>query len=90
MAIAGGWTEYSTEITSDARNAFDDALKDRMGVTYVPLAVAEQTVAGTNYCFFCNAKTADAYPINSAVIVCIRKPIEGPAVVTKIHDVIAD
>lgn len=53
--ITGGWSEYSCEIDNEAKNVFEKAVTV-LGVSYQPVAVAKQVVAGLNYSFFCNAK----------------------------------
>jgi hypothetical protein len=38
---------------------FNKATSGFVGVKYTPNAVASQVVAGTNYCFLCDATVAD-------------------------------
>lgn len=82
MTIAGGWSEYSTHIPSELKAVFVEALKGRTGVSYSPIAVASQVVAGTNYRFFCNAHSVIPNATNYATIVCVHKPLRGDAEVT--------
>jgi len=77
--MPGGWTSYSTRISSDAQKAFDEALKGFTGVHYTPLAVASQVVAGMNYRFFCNAQVVYPDAPNYGALVQINKPLVGPA-----------
>lgn len=79
MTIPGGWSEYTTRVSMDARRAFDDALQGLAGVNYTPIAVAEQVVAGKNYRFFCNAHSVVPNPIYYAAIVEVHKPLNGSA-----------
>jgi len=83
----GGWTPYSTTISSDAQKVFDAVIKPLMGVHYTPLAVATQVVAGLNYRFFCNYKVVYPNSPNEAAIVEIYQPVQGTAHVTSIKKV---
>ena len=83
-STVGGWTIYSTTISSAAKKAFDDALKGLVGVGYEPLAVASQLVSGTNYRFFCNAKVVYPGAPNQAALVQIYQPAQGQAHITSI------
>lgn len=83
MTIPGGWSKYSSHISSEAKAAFDEALKGLAGVSYSPIAVAEQVVAGKNYQFFCNAHVVVPNPTNYAAIVSVHKPLSGDASVTE-------
>lgn len=75
--IAGGWTAYSTEISSEAKHAFETALKGLVGVKYTPLALASQVVEGVNYSFFCNALGVYPGATNEGAMVKIYKPLKG-------------
>jgi hypothetical protein len=82
MTIPGGWSKYSSHISSEAKTAFDEALKGLTGVSYSPIAVAEQVVAGKNYRFFCNAHSVIPNPTNYAAVVSVYKPLSGDAEMT--------
>lgn len=82
MTVAGGWSKYSTHISSEAKSAFDEALKGLTGVSYSPIALAEQVVAGKNYRFFCNAQSVIPNATNYAAIVSVYKPLSGDAEIT--------
>jgi hypothetical protein len=75
--IPGGWTAYSTQISDEAKKAFETAFKGFVGVNYTPLAVATQVVAGTNYSFFCNAKGVYPGAINEGAMILIYSPAGG-------------
>jgi hypothetical protein len=77
--MPGGWTAYSTTISSDAKKAFDEALKNLAGVHYTPLAVASQLVAGMNYRFLCDAQVVYPDAPHYAALIQIYKPLDGPA-----------
>ncbi len=87
MTNAGGWSVYTSDISSEAGTAFDQALKGQVGVTYAPVAVAQQVVEGMNYRFFCNASAAIQNPTNIAAIVSVFKPLNGPATLSGIAPV---
>lgn len=82
MPVAGGWSKYSTNISSEAKAAFEEALRGFTGVNYVPVAVAEQVVAGKNFRFFCNAQNVIPNATNYAAIVSVFKPLDGGAKIT--------
>lgn len=83
--ILGAYSAYTCEIDAPAKQAFEEALKDLLGVTYTPVAVSQQVVAGTNYRFFCNTESATRFPIMGSAIVSIYKPLEGSAHITGIQ-----
>ena len=58
----GGYTLLHP-VTGQEKQLFEKALKGIVGVGYEPLLAATQVVAGTNYCFICNATIPgkDAY-----------------------------
>lgn len=80
--LAGGWTSYSTQISKEAQNAFNEALKNHTGVHYTPLAVASQVVAGINYRFLCDAQIVYPDAPHYAAFVQIFKPLNGPAILS--------
>ncbi len=82
MTIPGGWSEYRTQISVEAQVAFDEAVARMIGVNYSLIAVAEQTVAGKNYRYFCNAKVPGPDRPNYAVIITVHKPLDGVAEIT--------
>lgn len=83
MSLDGGWSKFE-QVSSADRAAFNEALAGLSGVSYEPLVVSRQVVAGVNYDFFCNAKVvvpnANWYP----VMVQIYKPLKGKASITTI------
>jgi hypothetical protein len=82
MSIPGGWSQYTSSISSEAQSAFDEALKGFVGVKYTPVAVAEQVVAGKNFRFFCNASAVIPNAPNYGAILSISKLIGSPAELT--------
>ena len=73
----GGWSAFSSDISKDAQEAFDQAMKGWAGGEYTPVAVAQQVVAGMNYAFFCNSVSGEQRPTRSAAMVYIYQPLPG-------------
>jgi hypothetical protein len=71
----GGWTAYSTQISDDAKKAFEAV--NLLGVVYTPLAVATQVVAGMNYSFFCNALGVYPGATYEGAMILINSPAGG-------------
>lgn len=84
-SIFGGWSTYNCKIDEAAQIAFKEAMKDFVGVSYSPVAVAQQLVAGMNYKFFCNATPVVLHPFHYAAVVSVYKPLDKPAILTGIH-----
>lgn len=87
-AQPGSWTDFNFNISHDARKAFDAAMHGLVGVGYKPLAVATQVVAGTNYCFLCEATPVYPGATSYAAKVYIYQPLHGqhPHITQIIHD----
>ncbi len=85
--LVGAFSPYSCKISGEAEGAFKEALNGILGVTYSPVAVSQQVVAGMNYKFFCNTQAATRYPNNGAAIVSVYKALTGPAHITHIQEV---
>jgi len=83
--LVGAFSPYSCKISTEAMKAFDEAMKKILGVTYSPVAVSVQIVAGMNYKFFCNTVTSTRFPIQGTAIVSIYAPLEGESHVTHIQ-----
>ena len=60
--MPGGWAVYDS-VDQDANAVLEKAINKKVGVRYVPIAYAQQTVAGFNYCFICIAIPATADPV---------------------------
>ena len=82
--MVGGWTEYHTNISPEEMEVFETALGGLDGVTYYPLAVSTQVVAGMNYSFFCNAQVVYPNAPNEAAMVNIYNPLDGEPHITSI------
>ncbi|EHQ25201.1 hypothetical protein [Mucilaginibacter paludis] len=76
---AGTWSIYTCIIDEAAKLAFEEAMKGFVGVRHVPVAVSFQLKNGMNYKFFCNATPVVLHPNHFASIVCVYKPLNGPA-----------
>ena len=76
-ATPGGWSVskagYSF-LSRSQKNTFNKATKKLTGASYQPVALlAKQTVAGTNYVFLCQGKTATAKPTRAWYILTVSK-----------------
>lgn len=85
--LVGAFSPYTCKIDARAKDAFVEATKGLMGVSYEPVAVSQQLVAGMNYKFFCNSEAATQFPLNGAAIVSIYKPLDGPAMIHNIQPI---
>lgn len=81
----GAFSPYTCNISPQAQASFEEATKALLGVSYSPVAVSQQVVAGINYKFFCNSRSATAHPLQGAAILSIYQPLEGPAHITHIQ-----
>ena len=80
----GSWNAFNFNISHEARAIFDAALHGFVGVRYKPLAVATQIVAGTNYCFLCEATVVYPGATPYAAKVYIYQPLQGNPHITQI------
>lgn len=78
------WSHFNFNISPEARAVFAAALHGFVGVSYKPLAVATQIVAGTNYCFLCEATVVYPGATPYAAKLYIYKPLEGAPHITQI------
>ncbi|KYG75072.1 putative outer membrane protein [Roseivirga ehrenbergii] len=85
--LVGAFSPYTCKMSAEAEGAFKEAVDGLLGVTYSPVAVSQQVVAGMNYKFFCNTQAATRYPNNGAAIVSVYKPLKGAAHITHIQEV---
>jgi len=88
--VAGGWQmngKVGTYVTKVENKLFNKAAEGLDGVTYKPVVVlASQTVAGTNYAYFCKAKTVTAKPKTSWKVVVVGKDLQGKASILAINN----
>jgi hypothetical protein len=85
--VVGGWTEFDFTISADAKEILHSITSKLMGVNYVAVAVATQPVAGTNYCFLCEATGVYPGACTSLVEIYIYRPLKGDAQLTAITPV---
>lgn len=78
----GGWTEFSFTLTPMAKSVLESVLP--LGAKYTPIAFATQVVAGTNYCFLCEAQYATPVSSENVVLVYVYQPANGKPVLHKI------
>lgn len=82
----GGWTiPASNEMTEELQLLFEKGMAELVGVDYVPMALLEtQLVAGTNYCFLCQATVVypDAKPYYA--LVYLYEDLQGQVSVLQI------
>ena len=71
--MTGAWTAYSTEISAEQKALLAKAVG--IGVSYDPIAVATQVVAGVNYRFLCNAKVVSPNAPTECKLVQFYVPI---------------
>ncbi|HNW97673.1 MAG TPA: hypothetical protein PKK00_04580 [Bacteroidales bacterium] len=84
QVLVGAWSIYTSKIDEQAQQAFKEATHGLVGVSYSPVAVSQQVVAGMNYRFFCNTKLITPIYLNGAAIVSVYKPLKGEAHITSI------
>lgn len=72
--LVGGYSKYRA-VTAEDLEIFIEAIKDYKGVTFQPMLVATQIVAGINYRFVCNAEAVVLNPISYLAQVTIFKPL---------------
>ncbi|EGR0488388.1 hypothetical protein EFU50_07940 [Vibrio cholerae] len=82
--MLGGWGLFH-ELSNEDKAAFASGIEGFVGVSYKPVAVATQVVAGCNYAFFCNAEMvypgSQPYP----AMVHMFKDLEGKVGITHIQ-----
>ena len=81
------YSQYTNKITKKAKQAFNNAMNDVMGLNYHPIAFSAQIVDGINYKFFCNSEASSSPPISGAAIVTIFAPTNGAAHITHIQSI---
>lgn len=76
-SLVGGWSAFNFELSSAAREVFQEAVRHLLGVSYTPFAFATQVVAGTNYSYLAQAKTVAPESSLRVVRVHIFQPLPG-------------
>ena len=83
--MVGAWSEFRS-LTEEDKEVFDRAMKGLRGVTYEPLLVSQQVVAGLNFKYVCNATLVIKEPITSLKMVHIFKSLENEVSIKSIID----
>ena len=87
--VSGGWSFNTTVAAlkpdSLEKQAFKRAVKKHTGTNLTLLdTLAEQVVAGTNYCFLCHSSATTYPPVNSLCLVYVYQNLQGKAKITEI------
>lgn len=78
----------STELTAEAKTAFDKATETLTGASYKPIAlVATQVVAGINYFIFCEANSVTPDGETGYAILTVTAAADGSYSVYNIEDI---
>jgi hypothetical protein len=85
--IIGGWGEFNYDVSAEAKAVLTEALGGLVGVKYVPLAVATQVVAGTNYCFLCTGTSTSLPSPSFPALLYVYKPLSGEAHLTALNPI---
>jgi len=91
VGMTGGWQNNQQEATlipEEVQQAFDKAMEGFVGSDIVPVAyLADQIVAGTNYCLLC--KVTPVVPNAEAhyALVYIYAALDGTAQILSIQDI---
>ena len=92
--MVGGWELVEAQavpLPEDAQAAFDKAVENRDGMTYVPVALlGTQLVAGTNYCILCQTTPVVPNATPAWSLVYIYADLEGNAEITNVYDIYID
>jgi len=81
--IAGGWSKFRA-LTAEDKDVFERAMKGLVGVSYEPLLVSTQVVAGENFKYLCNATLVIQEPTTSHKMVQIFRSLENEVSITSI------
>lgn len=73
----GGFTPYRTKIRKSEKKILEAALADSSGAGFEPIAVSTQSVAGTNYHFFCNSRVISPNAPIKGARVAVYESISG-------------
>lgn len=83
----GAWTPFETTLTTDTMDLFQKATDQLVGVSYRPIAVSTQVVAGTNYSFFCNGTPTYPNATTYAAMLEVYQQPDGSIHLTEIKRV---
>ncbi|MBR0473918.1 MAG: hypothetical protein IJJ19_02865 [Erysipelotrichaceae bacterium] len=90
--LLGGWSKPENKtITEELQKVFDKAVENITGVEYTAIAyLANQIVAGANYCILCQAKDVGQDTEARYVIMDIYEDPEHNAEITGVYDFAAE
>ena len=90
--LLGGWSKPENKtITDELQKVFDKAVETITGVEYTAIAyLANQIVAGANYCILCQAKDVGQDTEARYVIMDIYEDPEHNAEITGVYDFAAE
>lgn len=90
--LLGGWSKPENKaITEELQKVFDKAVENITGVEYTAIAyLANQIVAGANYCILCQAKDVGQDTDARYVIMDIYEDPEHNAEITGVYDFAAE
>ena len=90
--LLGGWSKPENKaITEELQKVFDKAVENITGVEYTAIAcLANQIVAGANYCVLCQAKDVGQETEARYVIMDIYEDPEHNAEITGVYDFVAE
>lgn len=74
--IHGGWSP-ARDLCPEEKELFHNVMGNRIGISYTPIKVSTQVVAGTNYCFTCATKLSTNPPKMRHAQVFIFEPLPG-------------
>ena len=89
-AASGGWTvnkKAPSYLSTAEKAVFNKAVKGLTGVSYTPVyTIANQTVAGRNYAFFCKAVTVTAKPVTSWKVMIVYENLKGDCKILSVNN----
>lgn len=92
--LVGGWSVVPHEgaaLPEDAQAAFEKATSELDGASYTPVALmAEQVVAGRNYCILCQITPVVPDAVPHWALVYIYADLQGGAQIINVYDLYID
>ncbi|MCE0492628.1 hypothetical protein [Vibrio salinus] len=81
--FSGGWSPFH-ELSDEEKDVFIHGMEGFVGISYQPLVVATQVVAGCNYAFFCNAELESPGAAPYPAMVHMFRDLKGNVGITDI------
>jgi hypothetical protein len=93
MTKLGGWTINDNlkpcPLPEEVASAFSEVNAHLLGAVFVPvLYCGSQLVSGMNYMIICKQTLVTHPPLEHLVTMVIYKPLNGPAVITSIDQIL--